>query len=451
MKRLGRRNLIGVWIGGTVIAFGCADDAAMPAQPSSVPSPVAQGASSSPAPLSPVAAMGRRPGGDTPDLAGHDMGGELKLKLESGPQPVGPTGEIEDLQPTLEASRATAAHPPSDFDGRFEYEFELFAGDESIDSRVGIVPDNGSDSPRYQVQQWLKFERSNYRWRVRAVLDDPAEPGNRGYGDWLHATFTTPPVKFSLDENPRDGRTSGGVRPHFDVNNPAVANYRKHTPAAEDLWIEIQVAPSSKFEDTRTTRAPTQRRGWTRLELPTDLMADSEYFWRMRAVIRGQGPLAGAESPWSKTWSFTTPSAPGTGRTDPVPGGPAAPFGSRDLRNMVHVVEAVARQHPGKLSNSCQSHGGSWDFMDLVVEALRAENGRWGFNCKRGNCNDISHDVVAFYHGPETTSEQAQGKTDVYIIDVILGHCGSNPRPAWIDQTQATADAGAIGRWKYPR
>ena len=89
--------------------------------------------------------------------------------------------------------------------------------------------------------------------------------------------------------------------------------------------------------------------------------------------------------------------------------------------------------------------------MELVVEALRARNGRWGYNCKRGNCNDVSHDVVDFYRGSGTTAAQAQGSRDVAIIDIIGGHCGRNPQPAWIDQTQATADARSIGRWKYPR
>ena len=33
------------------------------------------------------------------------------------------------------------------------------------------------------------------------------------------------------------------------------------------------------------------------------------------------------------------------------------------------------------------------------------------------------------------------------IIDMIVGHCGDDPQPGWLDQTQATEDAGAIGRW----
>ena len=114
---------------------------------------------------------------------------------------------------------------------------------------------------------------------------------------------------------------------------------------------------------------------------------------------------------------------------------------------MLYVVQQVAAAHPQALQNSCQSHGGTWEFMDRVVEALRAIDGRWGYNCKRGNCNDVSHDVVDYYRGQGSP----HGSSDVAIIDMIGGHCGSNPQPAWYDLTQATQQNGTIGRWKYPR
>ena len=114
---------------------------------------------------------------------------------------------------------------------------------------------------------------------------------------------------------------------------------------------------------------------------------------------------------------------------------------------MHHIVQQVAREHPGALRNSCQSRGGSWEFMDRVVERLRAIDGRWGYNCKRGNCGDVSHDVVDYYRGRGSP----HGSTDVQIFDIIGGHCGRNPQPTWIDQTSATRRAGTIGRWKYPR
>jgi hypothetical protein len=50
---------------------------------------------------------------------------------------------------------------------------------------------------------------------------------------------------------------------------------------------------------------------------------------------------------------------------------------------------------------------------------------------------------VTYHHGPGPD----QGSTAVYIIDVIGGHCGSNPQPTWIDVTEATYNGGTIGRW----
>jgi hypothetical protein len=110
---------------------------------------------------------------------------------------------------------------------------------------------------------------------------------------------------------------------------------------------------------------------------------------------------------------------------------------------MSWVVEEVARQYPSALRNSCQSSGGTWEFMDRVVDRLRQYDTRWGYNGKRGNASDPSHDVVDYNWG----SDRDEGTTNVYIIDIMGGHCGPNPGPAWIDQTQVTASQGAIGRW----
>ena len=81
--------------------------------------------------------------------------------------------------------------------------------------------------------------------------------------------------------------------------------------------------------------------------------------------------------------------------------------------------------------------------MDRTVDALRAHDSRWGYNGKRGNAHDPSMDVVDYNYG----SEADEGTTNVYIIDVIGGHCGNNPTPVWNDVTQITANSGTIGRW----
>lgn len=132
-----------------------------------------------------------------------------------------------------------------------------------------------------------------------------------------------------------------------------------------------------------------------------------------------------------------SPSPSGNRTPDPPPGQ------RLPLPNMSHIVEEIARTYPNALRNSCQSQGGTWEFMDRLVDRLRQVDTRWGYNGKRGNANDPSHDVVDYHWGPGPDERS----TDVYIIDVIGGHCGPNPTPAWIDVTQATADAGTIGRW----
>ena len=120
---------------------------------------------------------------------------------------------------------------------------------------------------------------------------------------------------------------------------------------------------------------------------------------------------------------------------------------------MRHIVEQVAREYPRDLANSCPEEGGNWNFLDRVVERLRAIDGRWGYNCKRGDCRHISVDVVDYYRGRGASRSDAQNSTDVAIIDIISKVCGAgaNPSPTWIDQTEVTREHGAIGRWRYPR
>ena len=80
--------------------------------------------------------------------------------------------------------------------------------------------------------------------------------------------------------------------------------------------------------------------------------------------------------------------------------------------------------------------------MDRVVDTLRTYDSRWGYNWKRGNVGDPSMDVIDYHFGGRD-----EGTTEVYIIDIIGGHCGSSPGPAWVDQTDVTRSQGTVGRW----
>jgi hypothetical protein len=109
------------------------------------------------------------------------------------------------------------------------------------------------------------------------------------------------------------------------------------------------------------------------------------------------------------------------------------------LPNMAGVVARVAAEHPDAMGASC----GDWRFMDLLVDELRRHDTRWGYNWKRGNVGDASHDVVDYHWG----AGPDEGSTEVYIVDVITGHCGGNPSAGWGDVTDVTYHNGTIGRW----
>lgn len=107
------------------------------------------------------------------------------------------------------------------------------------------------------------------------------------------------------------------------------------------------------------------------------------------------------------------------------------------------VVEAVARAFPGDLQNSCVEHGGNNVWLFRVVQALRQHDSRWGLNWKRGVRGSLSQDIVNYNYGAGSDEDT----TNVYIMDVITGHCGNSPGWNWLDQTQVTLNGGAIGRW----
>jgi hypothetical protein len=131
-----------------------------------------------------------------------------------------------------------------------------------------------------------------------------------------------------------------------------------------------------------------------------------------------------------------TPVPPPTGnRTPDPPPGTVLPLPAYGPS----VVQALAAQFPGALRNSCGNH----EWLLRLVYQLRQIDTRWGLNWKRGNIGDMSEDVVTYHFGPGPD----ENSTNVYIIDVIGGHCGGNPGPNWQDQTRATRDAGTIGRW----
>jgi hypothetical protein len=141
-------------------------------------------------------------------------------------------------------------------------------------------------------------------------------------------------------------------------------------------------------------------------------------------TVGGAAAPAPAPAP-APTGNRTPNPAPGT--ILPLPGyGPS-------------VVQQLAAAFPGALRNSC----GNNEWLLRLVYQLRQIDTRWGFNWKRGRIGDLSQDVVTYNFG----SAPDENTTDVYIIDVIGGHCGGSPGPNWHDVTEDTRRGGTIGRW----
>jgi hypothetical protein len=184
-----------------------------------------------------------------------------------------------------------------------------------------------------------------------------------------------------------------------------------------------------------------------------DLEFDTVYSWRVRAHL-GNPDAYGPWSPWA---SFLSPTKPvpvapvgnTLGGACSAPLSPLQPGENRKPRpNDSAIVSAIAGQFPALLQHSCQPEGGSWEFMDRAVDALRSKDGRYGYNCKRGNCNDPSVDVVSYFY---RDGDNINFRPDVYIFDIIGGHCGSNPTIIWNDVTDITFQSGTEGRTIFPR
>jgi len=122
---------------------------------------------------------------------------------------------------------------------------------------------------------------------------------------------------------------------------------------------------------------------------------------------------------------------------DPV-GGARLP-----LPNVRALVEQLSAARPELLGQSCPGNplvkyrNNPW--LDYIVDELRKQDTRWGYNAKptRGPSDNGGQPVIAAgdeiaYHygaGPD------EGSRNVYLIDILAGHCGPTPSVTWRDFT----------------
>ena len=118
-----------------------------------------------------------------------------------------------------------------------------------------------------------------------------------------------------------------------------------------------------------------------------------------------------------------------------------------DLR---HIIEQLAEQCPEQmeaLSNGQESTR-DLDFLDLVVEALREEDSRWGYTFWDGN-PWAAPDVIGYYRG----TGDPNGSNDMALLDYFILKT-DNPGISWHIGTYEEDIAhwpNSSGEWRYPR
>lgn len=122
---------------------------------------------------------------------------------------------------------------------------------------------------------------------------------------------------------------------------------------------------------------------------------------------------------------------------DPV-GGARLP-----LPNVRTLVEQLSAARPELIGQSCPGdprvkyRNNPW--LDYIVDELRKQDTRWGYNTKptRGAGDNggqpviAAGDEIAYNYG----SGPDEGSRNVYLIDVLAGHCGPTPSVTWRDFT----------------
>jgi hypothetical protein len=253
----------------------------------------------------------------------------------------------------------------------------------------------------------------------------PPAPSSVGAGDPVAgeaaADGSTLKVTAPVPVSPHGDVRLDGRRPTMTAMN-STGRY-----ASVSFTYEFQLLDDhGRLIRTASVAGDAQQTVWA---YPEDLDRDTAYRWQVRATYQG------AFGPWSPQARFLTVAEKRT--PNPPPGGklPRPDWAAS-------IVFAAYAARPDLVARSCQTGGGTWEFLDYLVDQLRLADTRFGYNCKRGNCNDPSHDIVAY----NWSADPDPGTANVYIIDIMIGHCVASA-PGWIDQTQLTLDSGTIGRW----
>jgi hypothetical protein len=131
-------------------------------------------------------------------------------------------------------------------------------------------------------------------------------------------------------------------------------------------------------------------------------------------------------TPATSTGGFTYTAA----STPPPPPPPSLP-------NVEAQIRQWTNERPDLFARQCEAGvkyvNSPW--QDFIVDRLRQTDPRWGYNGKPtrtaadngGRPVVAAGDELAYFYG----TGNAQGSTEVYLVDILLGHCGPSPQLTW--------------------
>ena len=153
------------------------------------------------------------------------------------------------------------------------------------------------------------------------------------------------------------------------------------------------------------------------------------------ATVSAEGVVT-AQGDGEATISATVSSVRGTRgisvaivrRTADPPAGQRIPM--PDIRR---TIEEIAARRPELIAQSCP-RGIKYvtnPWLDYMVDELRKLDTRWGYNAKPNRTASDNEGVPVVAAGDEIayhfSAGPDEGSPDVYLIDILLGHCGPNP------------------------
>jgi hypothetical protein len=308
----------------------------------------------------------------SPSVAGPIAGVEI-----SAPRPLEPS-QGSRLKQSQQPIRLMVENASTNGVRPLSYTFEL-ASDSGFQTKLfarsGVTP-GGNGKTAVQIDP-LGLGRA-YFWRARAEDGANTGPFVTVQFEVLPAPELGPPALLSPINNER----VSSQRPNVLAGAP------NRNAAVGALTYDLQIALDVAFTQAVVSQKTPETGGQTTFTLTSDLTANRQHFWRVRA---SDGETTSA---WGATQTFQTPAAtPAPPTPGPLPSG-----ASCASSNGPAIVACVTAKYPDRLvaGVSLSQRQSNMAFLrDRIIEAGKCGGLNLGLNLKRGG-PDISIDFLAW-------------------------------------------------------